>query len=435
MRIPQSVQVVVMRDRDARREFLVLRRTAMRGGFWQPVTGRVEAGESFAQAARRELAEETGVETSESRLIDLHFTHAYSLNPEWLVNYPPGTTHNDEAAFAVMIAPDAEIRLDPGEHDACAWVTADEAQRRLSWHGNREAYRRAAAWRQNGRPRFLWKLPARTLELGSRTLIMGVVNVTPDSFSDGGVFYETSDAADLARALKAEGSDIVDIGGESTRPGATAVVSAEEERRRILPVLKRLASGGLSIPISVDTYKSEVAQAALDHGAQIVNDISGLRFEPELARVAARAGAGLVLMHSRGTPGALHGLPPVPDIVVEILDGLRRSVAVALDAGVAPERIVVDPGIGFGKTVADNVKVLANLEKFAELGFPLLVGPSRKSFLGALTGQSVPAARMFGTAASVVAAIDRGAHVVRVHDVAQMRECALVADAIASAGI
>ncbi|HKP73130.1 MAG TPA: dihydropteroate synthase, partial [Pyrinomonadaceae bacterium] len=229
-----------------------------------------------------------------------------------------------------------------------------------------------------------WKLARRTLALGGRTLVMGVLNVTPDSFSDGGEFYDLERAVAHAEEMLKDGADIIDVGGESTRPGGR-VVSAEEESRRVVPVVERLPKLPHAV-VPVDTTKSEVARAALDAGAEIVNDVSGLRFDYHVADEAARAGAGLVLMHSRGTPATLHRLPPVADILPEVLNGLRRSVAMAERRGVARAAIAVDPGIGFGKSQAQNVELLAKLDEivreFAE--FPVLVGTSRKSFIGRL---------------------------------------------------
>lgn len=276
----------------------------------------------------------------------------------------------------------------------------------------------------------LWQIARRELAYGGRTLVMGVLNVTPDSFSDGGKFLDPARAVARAEELAAEGADIVDVGGESTRPGG-ARVGVEEELRRVVPVVEALA-GRVPVPLSVDTTKREVARAALDAGAEIINDISGLRFDPALADVAARARAGLVLMHSRGTHETLHTLPPVTDILPEVAGGLRRSVAEALGRGVARACLALDPGIGFGKSQEQNVELLARLDLLAAefAGFPLLVGASRKRFVGALTGEATPAARLHGTMATVTAAVLRGAHIVRVHDVRAAVETVRVADAI-----
>ena len=275
-----------------------------------------------------------------------------------------------------------------------------------------------------------WKIARRELAYGGRTLVMGVLNVTPDSFSDGGQFFDVSRAVARAEELAAEGADIIDVGGESTRPGGAAV-SVEEELRRVVPVVAAL-SGRVSVPVSVDTTKRAVARAALDAGAEIVNDISGLRFDPALAAEVARARAGLILMHSRGTHETLHALPPVPDILPEVVGGLRLSIEEATGRGVARECIALDPGIGFGKSQEQNVELLARLDRLAAefAGFPLLVGTSRKRFVGALTGETTPAARLHGTMATVAAAVLRGAHIVRVHDVRPAIETVRVADAI-----
>jgi dihydropteroate synthase len=281
-----------------------------------------------------------------------------------------------------------------------------------------------------------WHIAGRTLPIGKRTLIMGVLNVTPDSFSDGGEFFSLDKALAHAEQMIAEGADIIDVGGESTRPGGAAIVSAEEELARVLPVIKQLAKRS-TVPISIDTTKSSVARAALDAGASIVNDISGLRFEPEVADAAAKSGAGLVLMHSRGTPGALHGLPPVADITEEVTSSLRNSIAIAEQRGVRPESIVIDPGIGFGKSQEQNIELIAKLDQIiaAFPDFPLLIGTSRKSFLGRLLADPNrnPAPsdeRLHGTMATMTAAILLGAHMVRVHDVKAAIETVRVADAI-----
>jgi len=273
-------------------------------------------------------------------------------------------------------------------------------------------------------------LRERVLELGTRTWIMGILNVTPDSFSDGGEFFSVERAVARALEIEVEGADILDIGGESTRPGATPV-PLEEEKRRVLPVIERL-QGRLRIPISIDTTKYEVARAALQAGASMINDVSGLRRDERLAELAAEFRAALVIMHSRGTPETMHRLPPSPDILREIRDHFRWALARAQAHGVLPEQTVLDPGLGFGKTVEDNLLILNRLDTFAEFGRPVLVGPSRKSFIGRITGGE-PRERVFGTAAAVVAAIFRGAHIVRVHDVRQMSDVVRVADAILTA--
>lgn len=260
------------------------------------------------------------------------------------------------------------------------------------------------------------------MPIGERTLIMGILNVTPDSFSDGGLFSSVDEAVAHAERLISEGADIIDVGGESTRPGGEPV-SAEEEISRVVPVIEALARR-ISVPLSVDTTKSEVARAALDAGAAIVNDISALRFDFYVADVAARAGAGLVLMHSRGTPATMHRLPPVADIMEEVVGSLRASINMAERRGVARESIAIDPGIGFGKSQEQNVELIAKLERLIQAfpEYPLLIGTSRKSFIGKIladsSGTPAPASeRLHGTMATITAAVLKGAHVVRVHDV------------------
>jgi dihydropteroate synthase len=278
------------------------------------------------------------------------------------------------------------------------------------------------------RKRYVWKLKDRELQLGDRTLIMGILNVTPDSFSDGGRFLDPDRAFARAVEMEEEGADIIDIGAESTRPGS-ARISENEELRRLVPVLKRLR-GKLSVPISVDTYKSGVAERALSMGAEIINDPSSLTFDPQIARVAAQHDAGLVLNHMRGAPETWAKLPPLPDVMGAILHDLSASVHRALRAGVDRARLVIDPGLGFGKRKEQNSEILARLRELARLDLPVLVGPSRKSFLA----QQSEEATAFATAAAVAASVLAGAHIVRVHDVRQMRVAAAVADAILAAG-
>lgn len=275
-----------------------------------------------------------------------------------------------------------------------------------------------------------WKLARRMLPWGARTLVMGVLNVTLDSFSDGGLFFDRARALEHAGQMVAEGADILDIGGESTRPGSLDV-DAEEELRRVVPIVEALA-GRVPVPISVDTTKASVARASLAAGAEIVNDISGLRFDPALADEAARAGAGLVLMHSLGTRETLHTLPPVEDVLSVVTNTLRASVAEANRRGVARESIAVDPGFGFGKSHEQNVELLARLNVFAAAfpDLPLLVGTSRKRFVGTLLGGAPVEARLHGTTATVAAAVFRGAHIVRVHDVRAAVETVKVIDAL-----
>jgi dihydropteroate synthase len=279
----------------------------------------------------------------------------------------------------------------------------------------------------------------RTLPIGQRTLVMGILNVTPDSFSDGGEFFSLDKAIAHAEQMIAEGADIIDVGGESTRPGRAAIVSAAEELARVLPVIKQL-SARFDVPISIDTTKASVARAALDAGAAIVNDISALRFEPDIANEVAKSGAGLVLMHSRGTPGALHGLEPVADIIDEVTSGLRSSIEIAEQRGVKRESIVIDPGIGFGKSQEQNIELIAKLDQIVAAfpDFPLLIGTSRKSFLGRILANECgtpapPEQRLHATMASTTAAILNGAQIIRVHDVKEGVETVRVVDVIRTA--
>jgi len=284
-----------------------------------------------------------------------------------------------------------------------------------------------------------WKIGnGRALPIGQRTLIMGILNVTPDSFSDGGQFFELNKGLTHAEQMIAEGAHIIDVGGESTRPGGAAIVSADDELKRVLPIISEL-SKRFDVPISVDTTKAEVARASLDAGAAIVNDISALRFEPELADEVGKSTAGLVLMHSRGAPGELHGLPPVADIIEEVTTSLRNSIEIAEQRGVRHESIVIDPGIGFGKSQEQNVELVAKIDQIiaAFPEFPLLIGTSRKSFLGRILADAggtaaLPDQRLHATMASTVAAVLKGAHIVRVHDVGTTVEALRVADAIVS---
>lgn len=275
-----------------------------------------------------------------------------------------------------------------------------------------------------------WKLARRTLLYGERTLIMGILNLTPDSFSDGGQFCSPEKALAHAAEMVADGADLIDIGGESTRPGG-AHVPADEEIRRVASIIEMLART-LPVPISIDTTKSAVARAALDAGAEIVNDISALRFDPQLAEEVARAQAGLVLMHSRGTPETLHQLPPVEDIFTEVIESLRGSVREAERRGVRRASLAVDPGFGFGKSQEQNVELIARLERIARefKEFPFLIGTSRKRFIGALLHDAPVDERLHGTMATITTAVLHGAHIVRVHDVKATVETVRVADAI-----
>jgi dihydropteroate synthase len=282
---------------------------------------------------------------------------------------------------------------------------------------------------------FRLRLRSRTLKLGERTLVMGVLNVTPDSFSDGGLFLDPRRA--VARALEIEraGADILDIGGESTRPGS-APVAAEQELRRVLPVLEQLR-GRLKIPVSIDTRKAAVAEAAVAAGAEIINDVSALRADPALARVARRHRVPIVLMHMRGTPRTMQRRPFARNVLRDVAAGLRAALARARKAGIPHAQIVLDPGIGFGKSYEQNYELLAHLPRLAALGCPLLVGASRKTFIGAALARGgeplPPGERLWGTAAAVAASILGGAHIVRVHDVAEMVEVARVTDSVLQA--
>jgi dihydropteroate synthase len=285
--------------------------------------------------------------------------------------------------------------------------------------------------------RKIYKLKPRRgeLVLGRKTLVMGVLNVTPDSFSDGGKFFSVRHAVEHALEMQRDGADIIDIGAESTRPGSKEI-SVAEELSRLLPILEAL-QGKLKIPISVDTQKAAVAEIAIGAGAQIINDVSGLRRDPQMADVVARHGAAIVLMHMRGTPQTMQEMPFAKKVMKDVLGGLKKSAALARGAGIAKNKIVIDPGIGFGKSFEQNYELLAKLTEFAKLGYPLLVGASRKGFLGktfAQDGKSAPVEeRLWGTAATVTAAILGGAHMVRVHDVKEMAQVARVADCLASA--
>jgi dihydropteroate synthase len=273
----------------------------------------------------------------------------------------------------------------------------------------------------------VWEARGRLVVAGRVPRVMGIVNVTPDSFSDGGRFHAVDEAIGHALRLVDEGADLLDIGGESSRPGAEPV-PLDEELRRVLPVVEAVARR-VSVPISIDTTKAEVARRALEAGAAIVNDIQALGGAPELPRLAAETGAGVVLMHMAGTPRTMQKDPHYDDVVGEVVAFLEARVAAAEAAGIPRTRIAVDPGIGFGKTGAHNLVILRNLDRFATLGCAILVGTSRKRFLGTLTGRS-PAERAVATVASSLAAVVRGASVVRVHDVAAMVDAIKVWSAI-----
>lgn len=280
-------------------------------------------------------------------------------------------------------------------------------------------------------PPLTWKTAQRSLSL-HRPQIMGILNVTPDSFSDGNRFFSLQKAIDRAREMVDEGVDIIDIGGESTRPGA-APVSPEEEAKRILPVIEAL-SGNIPCPISVDTWKSSVAGSALAAGAEIINDISGFAFDPQMPAVVAGSGAGVVVMHTSDTPQSMQHKTAYQDLLGEVLASLQNSCTQARDAGVQRECVAIDPGIGFGKNAGQNLEILHRLHEFTSLGYPLLVGTSRKSFIGKTLNREADD-RLHGTSATVALAVANGARIVRVHDVSEMRDVALMAHAITSASI
>jgi dihydropteroate synthase len=264
-----------------------------------------------------------------------------------------------------------------------------------------------------------WDIGKRTLDLSQRACIMGVLNVTPDSFSDGNKFFTIEKAVERALEMEDEGADIIDIGGESTRPFAHPV-DETEELRRVIPVIEKLV-GRLNIPVSIDTYKSIVAEQALAAGAEIVNDISALSFDDRMPEVVATAGAGLVLMHTRARPAVMQKEIECTSVISEIFGVLRQAVARAESAAIGREHIVIDPGIGFGKNVAGNLEILQRLMEFKAIGCPILVGTSRKSFIGNVLGRE-PGERIFGTAATVAIALVNGASIFRVHDVREMRD-------------
>ena len=268
------------------------------------------------------------------------------------------------------------------------------------------------------------RFPGGSLELGRRTLVMGVLNVTPDSFSDGGRWLDPDRAVRRARDMVREGADLVDVGGESTRPGARAV-SGPEELRRVVPVVERLAAE--RILVSVDTSKAAVAAAALRAGAKIVNDVTALRGDPAMAGTVARSGAAVVLMHMKGTPRTMQRDPRYGDVVAEICSFFRDSMKFAWRAGIPRDKILLDPGIGFGKSPEHNVEILRRLDELRSLGRPLVIGTSRKGFIGRALGRRVDE-RQFGTAATVTAAVLRGADVVRVHDVREMSDVVRMSD-------
>jgi dihydropteroate synthase len=269
------------------------------------------------------------------------------------------------------------------------------------------------------------------LILGKRTLLMGVLNVTPDSFSDGGLFFDKEKAIAHGLRMVEEGADIIDIGGESTRPGSKPL-ELEEELRRVIPVIESIAKE-VNVPISIDTYKSAVAQRAIEAGAEIINDISGLHFDPSLAQLAAKEDTPLVLMHIRGTPETMQKDVHYDSLFSEILQYLKDSIQRAESTGLDPRQIIIDPGIGFGKTVEDNLLIIKNLYEFQILGKPILLGTSRKSFIGKILNAEV-GDRLEGTLSSIAIGVLNGAHIIRSHNILQAKKAIAVADAIRLAG-
>jgi len=269
------------------------------------------------------------------------------------------------------------------------------------------------------------------IKFGSRTYIMGILNVTPDSFSGDGIYQDAGKAVETAERLVEDGADIIDIGGESTKPGSEPV-TIEEEIKRTIPVIKKL-SKRIDVPISIDTSKSEVARFALENGASIVNDITGLGSDRKMISVVKEFNAKVVVMHIKGTPQTMQANPEYGNLIQEIKDKLRTIIEKAVIGGIKKENIIIDPGIGFGKTLEHNLEILNRLFEFKELGLPILVGPSRKSFIGKLTGAE-PDKRIFGTIASVAIAIKNGADIVRVHDVKEIKQAVAVSDAITRSG-
>ncbi|HUS06583.1 MAG TPA: dihydropteroate synthase [Bryobacteraceae bacterium] len=274
------------------------------------------------------------------------------------------------------------------------------------------------------RRRYEWKIRSTSIQLGDHTLLMGILNVTPDSFSDGGKYIDPDRAYARAIELEDQGADIIDIGAESTRPGSLRI-NEGEELRRLVPVLKRLKNN-LSIPICVDTYKAAVAEKAIEHGAEIINDPSGLTWDPSLAKVVSNANAGIILNHMRGTPETWAKLPPIKDVMSAVAVDLEATIHRAVRAGIDKARIVVDPGLGFGKRKEQNTEMLARLQELVRLHTPMMLGPSRKSFLARPTERETA----FANAAAVTASILAGAHIVRVHEVAEMKIAAQFADAV-----
>jgi dihydropteroate synthase len=261
-----------------------------------------------------------------------------------------------------------------------------------------------------------------------KTYIMGVLNVTPDSFSDGGIYFDTSKALAHAQAMVEEGADIIDIGGESTRPGSKRI-SAQEEIKRVVPVIKAL-SETITVPVSIDTYKSETAKAALDAGASMINDISGFRFDSHMAALASQYGVPVIMMHMKGMPDNMQKNPAYSSLIQEIIEFLEESITRAVNAGIDRDKILLDPGIGFGKTFRHNLEIINKLKAFEVLKCPIVVGLSRKAFIGDILGGLPPHERVHGTASAVAISVFNGVHIVRVHDVKTMAHVVRVADAI-----
>jgi dihydropteroate synthase len=279
-----------------------------------------------------------------------------------------------------------------------------------------------------GREEWFLPLPFHPLSLGKKPKIMGILNLTPDSFYDGGRYNELDRAIARAEEMAEEGADIIDVGGESTRPGSEPV-SVEEEMRRVLPVIRELAKR-VDLPISIDTYKSEVARAAIEEGAEIVNDISAMRFDERMLEVVRGKKVGVVLMHMKGTPKDMQVNPYYEDVVGEVYVFLRERAEWAMKNGVDKDHLIIDPGIGFGKRVSDNLELIKRLPEFKSLGLPILIGPSRKSFIGNILGGLPPEERLEGTASAVAISVMNGANIIRVHDVREMKRVIEVAYAI-----
>lgn len=273
------------------------------------------------------------------------------------------------------------------------------------------------------------EIKGRVFNLSSRTHVMGVLNVTPDSFSDGGDYFGYHKAVERALQMETEGADIIDIGGESTRPGAEKV-SREEEEARVIPVIETLSSQ-LSIPISIDTYKATIAEKAIKAGATLINDISGLHFDPAMAKTAAKYSVPVIVMHIKGTPKNMQKNPVYDNLLKEISDYLAGSIEIAMNANIPQEKIIIDPGIGFGKTVEDNLNIINNLNYFNFLHCPILIGVSRKSFIGKILDLKEKE-RIFGTATAVAASVIKGAHIIRVHDIKEMVQVVSIIDKIKS---